>query len=104
MSIAVQATGDNEFTITLGETFDFSCMEEFQHAYESVRSDTESGKQSFVIDLRRTHYIDSSALGMLINMHKFWQHSLDVIRIINSNPQIKKIFAISRFDKKFTIE
>jgi anti-anti-sigma factor len=48
--------------------------------------------------------MDSSALGMLINMKKYWQDRDSNIRIINSSPQVKKIFAISRFDKKFTIE
>lgn len=102
MTIAVEATAGNEVTITLGETFDFSCVEEFRRAYESVETDGDN--KHFVIDLRRTHYMDSSALGMLINMQKFWQDRAGPIRIINTNPQIKKIFTISRFDKKFTIE
>jgi anti-anti-sigma regulatory factor len=48
--------------------------------------------------------MDSSALGMLINMQKYWEGRCSQYRIINANQQLKKIFAISRFDKKFTIE
>ena len=104
MAIDVQSTGGDEVTITLGETFDFSCVEEFRRAYESVESKLGVQTPTFVIDLRLTHYMDSSALGMLINMNKYWQDRAGPMRIINTNPQIKKIFTISRFDKKFEIE
>lgn len=103
MAIITQATSDDEVTITLDETFDFNCVQDFRAAYEGVEME-EGVERQFVIDLRRTHYMDSSALGMLINMQKYWKTNCHSIRIINSNPQIKKIFAISRFDKKFNIE
>ncbi len=101
MAINLSETGSGEVTITLEETFDFNCVEEFRKAYEGVRP---GSCKALVIDLRRTHYMDSSALGMLINMQKFWQGRCEVFRIINTNPQIRKIFTISRFDKKFTID
>lgn len=101
MSITIKSLSAGQYEISLDETFDFNCVEEFRTAYESV----DMGKASkFIIDFRSTHYMDSSALGMLINMQKYWQESCSDIRIINTNPQVKKIFAISRFDKKFTIE
>jgi HptB-dependent secretion and biofilm anti anti-sigma factor len=101
MTITSKSLSDGQCEISLDETFDFNCVEDFRKAYESV---DQSGVKKFIIDFRRTHYMDSSALGMLINMQKFWQDRCSDIRIINTNPQVKKIFAISRFDKKFTIE
>jgi anti-anti-sigma factor len=101
MAINCEETGSGEVTITLEETFDFNCVEQFRNAYEGI---TARACKSLVVDLRRTHYMDSSALGMLINMQKFWQDRCSSFRIINTNPQIRKIFTISRFDKKFTIE
>jgi len=100
MTIKSRKVTDSEYEITLGETFDFNCVEEFRTAYESA---DDGGKKDFVIDFRATHYMDSSALGMLINMQKYWQERNATIRLINTNPQVKKIFSISRFDKKFTI-
>ncbi len=47
--------------------------------------------------------MDSSALGMLLNMRKHLGDTAP-IRIANSRPQIKKILTISRFDKKFNID
>ncbi len=101
MSITIKPLIEGEYEISLDETFDFNCVEEFRKAYESV--DLNKARR-FIIDFRATHYMDSSALGMLINMQKYWKEHCSDIRIINTNPQVKKIFAISRFDKKFTIE
>lgn len=101
MAITTKTLSPGQYEISLDETFDFNCVEEFRRAYESIST---SNPQTFIIDFRSTHYMDSSALGMLINMQKFWEGTCNDIRIINANPQVKKIFAISRFDKKFTIE
>ena len=48
--------------------------------------------------------MDSSALGMLLNMQKCWPPHVSSFQIINSRPQIQKVLKISRFDKKFEIE
>lgn len=101
MVIVANSINDGAYEICLGETFDFNCVEDFRKAYESVSNQK---VDRFIIDFRATHYMDSSALGMLINMQKYWGDRCSDIRIINANPQVKKIFAISRFDKKFTIE
>ncbi len=87
-------------TVTLAEVFDFSCLEDFRGTYEDC---TPSTARDFTIDFRNTRYIDSSALGMLIDLRKHIGEGHD-ITIVNCNPQIKKIFSISRFDKKFTIQ
>jgi anti-anti-sigma factor len=101
MAISISKATENEYIIELDETFDFNSVEDFRRAYEGK---DDGNRKDFVIDFRRTRYMDSSALGMLINMKKYWQDRDSNIRIINSSPQVKKIFAISRFDKKFTIE
>lgn len=102
MSIEVKGNGaDGEITLTMGKSFDFNCVHDFRTAYESIK--VESGVP-VIIDMRSTQYMDSSALGMLINMHKFFSGDSVVIKIVNSSEQIKKIFTISRFDKKFQID
>ncbi|TQV84109.1 STAS domain-containing protein [Exilibacterium tricleocarpae] len=101
MAISTTKSASQEVTILLGDTFDFSCVDEFRRAYEQV---DHADCKRFVIDFRNTQYMDSSALGMLINMEKFWREHEASICIINANQQLKKIFSISRFDKKFNIE
>ena len=84
-------------TINISGRFDFEVVQEFRSAY------TEHSDVDYVIDMRSTEHMDSSALGMLLNMRKSLGDTAK-ISIINCRPQIKKILTISRFDKKFEIE
>lgn len=84
-------------TINISGRFDFEIVQEFRSAYSNHPG------VNYVIDMRATEHMDSSALGMLLNMRKSLGDSAK-ISIINSRPQIKKILTISRFDKKFNIE
>ena len=86
---------DNEVVIFLKEKFDFSVADEFKSAYESNAS------PKYIIDFRDTDYMDSSGLGMLLNMKRSVGDS--VITLINCKAQIKKILVISRFDEQFDI-
>ncbi|MBX2858341.1 MAG: STAS domain-containing protein [Cellvibrionaceae bacterium] len=97
------STNSNEkgLSIVLAERFDFGEVDRFRRCYESVK--VPKGK-SVKIDFKNTRYIDSSALGMLINAKDYLGGSEVKIKLVNANEQIKKIFSISRFDMKFDIE
>lgn len=86
--------GDNELVISISGKFDFNSVQDFRNAYAGGAS-----YKKYRIDMTRVDHIDSSALGMLLNMQKHVGQAS--ITIANCNPQIKKIFMISRFDKKF---
>lgn len=88
---------DQQLTITIMGNFDFEMVQEFRDAYSNQDA------SEFVIDMRNTEHMDSSALGMLLNMRKSLGNDT-TISIINCRPQIQKILSISRFDKKFSIE
>ncbi|WP_018692706.1 STAS domain-containing protein [Algicola sagamiensis] len=89
-----------QLTIQIKGKFDFNMVQMFRDAYEDVGEN----RPTVVIDLRETDYMDSSALGMLLNMQKTLDNKVDGFRISNCQPQIKKILQISRFDKKFSID
>ena len=101
MTIHARKTSEKDLTIILGDTFDFNCVDSFRKAYEGQYEDK---LKSYIIDFRSTHYMDSSALGMLINLLKFAQARNGTVKLINPSTQIRKILSISRFDKKFAIE
>ena len=88
------------FTIEIKGKFDFNLVQSFRSAYADVGVST----PKVIIDLRETDYMDSAALGMLLNMKKSLGDSVSSIHITNCRPQIKKILQISRFDKKFDID
>ena len=74
-------------------------MQAFRQAYAQVGNQT----NKVIIDLRDTDYMDSSALGMLLNMKKTIGDQVSTFEITNCQPQLKKILQISHFDKKFDI-
>ena len=88
------------FTIQIDGKFDFNLVQEFRAAYQDIGTNN----PKVVVDLRNTEYMDSSALGMLLNMQKNIGDTVSGITIANCRPQIKKILQISRFDKKFNID
>ncbi len=101
MSLTKSLSADGtSFTIQIKGKFDFNLVQDFRTAY----ADVGDGKPKVTIDLRETEYMDSSALGMLLNMQKNLGDRINGIRISNCRPQIKKILQISRFDKKFEID
>lgn len=55
---------DNEVVIFLRDKFDFNSAEEFQQAYANHQVD------EYIVDFRDTSYMDSSGLGMLLNMKR----------------------------------
>lgn len=89
----------SELTITLGEKFDFGNVQDFRAAYSDGAQDVTSIK----IDLENTEYMDSSALGMLLNMQKCTADKVTEFSIVNCRPTVKKILKVSRFDRKFII-
>ena len=94
---SVLSANNNQLTICIDGRFDFELAQEFRSTYTNRQG------LEYTIDMRSTEHMDSSALGMLLNMRKTLGNDTK-ISIINCRPQIKKILTISRFDKKFDIE
>ncbi|RUO78878.1 anti-sigma factor antagonist [Idiomarina tyrosinivorans] len=101
MSVSKQFSNDGkQLVITVKGKFDFSLVQEFRQAYANVGD----MQPTIIVDLRETEYLDSSALGMLLNMRKSLGHSVKEIHLVNSKPEVRRILDISRFDKLFVIE
>lgn len=84
-------------TIAINGRFDFNLLQDFRNAYGSL-----SGSDlNFTVDLSATEYIDTSALGMLLNMKNNIGANDGEIVISNCQPNLMKIFSIAHFDKKF---
>ena len=84
-------------TVTLDQQFNFDSVNDFRSAY----SDVSAG--SFIVDFRNTEYMDSSGLGMLLNMRRHLGDGQTPIKLVNCRPQVKKVLKISRFETKFEI-
>ncbi len=86
-------------TIFVGEKFDFSMVTYFKVAYTKETEEI----TEIVIDLQNTEYIDSSALGMLLNMRKTLSSHVTSFKIVYAKPQVLKVLEMAQFGKKFNL-
>lgn len=100
MGILASGSPDGkELTIKVKGRFDFSAHQEFRNAYESAPQ----SMSSFIVDLRDATYLDSSALGMLLLLRDHAGGDTAHVRIVNCNPDVRKILTISNFEQLFSI-
>jgi len=76
----------NDFDYKLGEVFEKSYQQKAKH---------------YVLDMQDVGYIDSSALGMLLNLREYAFAHNAKITIINMNDVVLEIFRVLNFHKLF---
>lgn len=101
MSIASELSDDKTvLTIQVVGRFDYSAHRDFKSSYDGHMKKV----KKFILDLRETTYMDSTALGMLLLLRERAGGDSSDISIANANADIKKILTTSFFDKLFKIE
>ena len=98
MSVTSTTNEAGVVTISIDERFIFDSHVEFRKIYRELPQDS-----SYIIDLNRTTYMDSSALGMLLLLREH-NGMGNTIKITNCGSEIIKVFMIARFDKMFVID
>lgn len=100
MAILSSLSNDGSLlTITVQGRFDFSSLHDFRNSYEKV-----SPKPTkYIIDLKDSDYLDSSALGMILALHEHAGGGKSDINVINCNPDVKKILLITKLDELFSV-
>ena len=100
MSVVTEVSNDgHKLTISIKGRFDFAKHQDFRESYEGLHP----APESVVVDLKDATYLDSSALGMLLLLRDHAGGDDADIRVVNSSSDVKKILAISNFDKLFDI-
>ncbi|MFW0758827.1 STAS domain-containing protein [Pseudomonas sp. H11T01] len=98
MSVVSEVSQDGQkLTISIKGRFDFGKHQEFCNSYKDYKPN------SVVVDLKEATYLDSSALGMLLLLRDHAGGEESEISVINSSMDVRKILAISNFDKLFDI-
>ncbi len=101
MSVTSQKSSDGKtITIKTDNKFDYSSHSEFRACY----SDTNGNATNYIIDMRNTDYMDSSALGMLLLLREHVHDDSSKVSIANCNQEISNILEISNFNKLFSIK
>ena len=80
MSLTRSTSADGAIlTVQIKGKFDFNLVQSFRQAYADLNDNIDK----VVIDLRETDYMDSSALGMLLNMKKNLTGKVETIQIFS---------------------
>jgi len=100
MAVATEVSQDGKkLTIKVKGRFDFNQHQEFRDSYERQQARPET----VVVDLEKATYLDSSALGMLLMLRDHVGGDSSDVRVVNTNSDVRKILAISNFEKLFEI-
>jgi anti-anti-sigma factor len=87
-------------TIQVSDRFDFSTHRDFMKAYRKHPK----GEMKFVVDLKQTEYLDSSAMGMLLQLREHAVKKPRNVVLLNANDAVRDILRIANFHKLFVIE
>jgi anti-anti-sigma factor len=90
---------DSEVTITVSGRFDFSNHHDFIQAYKVHPK----GEKKYIVELSAAEYMDSSAMGMLLQLREHSTKEPDSVVLANGNDAIREILRIANFDKLFAI-
>lgn len=100
MTISVTESDDeNEVTIHISGRFDFSCHQLFADGYRNYSK----GEMKFVVDLAETEDIDSSAMGMLLQLRGHSSIDEGGVSLINANESVQEILKTANFHKLFNV-
>ena len=101
MAITSSVSADGKtLTLVLDERFDFAVHSALRAAYAGSNPRFEQ----YVIDLRNTVYMDSSALGMLLQLKEHAGGGPRALRIRNASQAIRDILAVANFHQLMQIE
>lgn len=99
MPVTSQVSNDGqEVKISISGRFDFNDHQTFRNAYQMGGVDSR-----YILDLKDTEYMDSSALGMLLLLREHAGGDHGSVTIVNCRPEVEKILTISNFQKLFSI-
>ncbi|MES9969408.1 MAG: STAS domain-containing protein [Candidatus Thiodiazotropha sp.] len=101
MSISSELSPDEKsVTIVISGRFDFSTHQEFMQAYKAFPK----GEKSFVVDLTNAEYLDSSAMGMLLQLREHSAAGSNGVILKNGNEAVQDVLRIANFGKLFVIQ
>lgn len=100
MTVSTQAMNNGKtLKISITDRFDFNIHKDLRSAYKDNPSNL-----NYVIDLKGASYMDSSALGMLLQLREHAGGSKTAVTISNADQNIREILRIANFDKLMTVE
>lgn len=98
--LATAALGDGIFSVSVVGEVDLATAPEFKRALSDV---TSSGARRVLVDLSNAAFIDSTTLGVLMGAVKRLRSGGGELTVVCPDPNVRKIFEITRLDRVFSI-
>lgn len=99
-SLTQESLDDDRHVVAVAGEIDLFTAPELKATLAEV---AESGRSRIVVDLTKTTFLDSTALGVLIGAVKRLRSHDGVLTIVNVDQNIAKTFEITGLDQIFTI-
>jgi anti-sigma B factor antagonist len=99
-SLTQESLDDDRHVVAVAGEIDLFTAPELKATLAEV---AESGRSRIVVDLTKTTFLDSTALGVLIGAVKRLRSRDGVLTIANVDQNIAKTFEITGLDQIFTI-
>ncbi len=101
MELAITTGSANNYTVVAvaGEIDIFTAPQ----LREKLVELTEAGEHRIVVDLLRVDFLDSTALGVLVGIHRRISPEGGALNLVCTKPHILKMFRISGLDQTFPI-
>ncbi|MEM8593500.1 MAG: STAS domain-containing protein [Pseudomonadota bacterium] len=90
---------DDSVTLKLSGRFDYEAHDSFVASYSD-----KLGFTKYIVDMKATDYLDSSALGMLLLLKDFAESNSAKVSLTQVNDDVRKILEIASFDQIFSID
>lgn len=104
MSLSIEINYDNEnnhlHVVPIGE-IDINTSPEFK---DTLIKKLNTKQSDILIDGKGLEYLDSTGLGVLINIYKITRENGNMVYLTNIKPNIRKLFDITELDKVFTFK
>ncbi|WP_432408348.1 STAS domain-containing protein [Wukongibacter sp. M2B1] len=90
-----------EISMVISENFAVDEADEFR---EKLNRLINSGEKHFALDFTNCSFIDSTGLGVLVSIYKKCMERNGSLKLHSiNNPQVMRVFKLTRLDKVFDI-
>ena len=102
MNLPITNREGNRPCIELPETFNYAHHRDFKSTYTPLLDD--NNVRELELDFRRTNYLDSAALGMLLMLRKAAEGAGKPVTLANARGTVRDVLDIAHFQTLFAMK
>ena len=99
--VSISRFGSDSFVIAAGGELDLYTSERL---HEKIADALEQGGRRILVDLTGVSFMDSTALGVLVNAAKALRSSGGQLVLVADDPRVTRVFEITGLERVFRVE